>query len=168
VTLVALAELDLDRHLSETWTWIRDPALRSMLGTASEPTLADHREWFDRQRTDARLWTRVIEADGVPVGVCGLHSIDHRSHVAEVWLHCSGRMRSGIGRQAMRLVLGSAFGELGLHRVRARVFGFNAAAKDFFRACGFVLEGTEREAILHGGRFHDTYVFGVLDREFEP
>jgi RimJ/RimL family protein N-acetyltransferase len=72
----------------------------------------------------------------------------------------------GLGTEAIRLVLGHAFGTLGMHRVDLKVLDFNDRAIAAYRACGFVEEGRERESCWVDGRWHDDVIMGVLDREF--
>ena len=59
-----------------------------------------------------------------------------------------------------------AFGTLGLHRLDLRVIAYNVRAIRCYLACGFVVEGREREAALVGGEWHDDIMMGALAREF--
>ncbi len=58
-----------------------------------------------------------------------------------------------------------AFGTLGLHWLGLRVVAYNTRAICCYQACGFVVEGREREAALVGGERHDDVMMGVLARE---
>ncbi|GIT92111.1 N-acetyltransferase [Jannaschia pagri] len=68
----------------------------------------------------------------------------------------------GYGREALGLVLGYAFDTLGLHRVGLRVMVTNAAAIRCYEACGFVVEGREREACWTPDGRVDDLVMGLL------
>ncbi|KAJ4299412.1 hypothetical protein N0V90_004657 [Kalmusia sp. IMI 367209] len=72
----------------------------------------------------------------------------------------------GYGSEAIRWVLEYAFKRAGLHKVRIRAFGWNEGACRLYQRLGFVLEGTEREALWHEGRFWDGLEFGMVDREW--
>ena len=71
----------------------------------------------------------------------------------------------GFGTEAIRLVLGFAFGKLKLHRISVRVLAYNHRAIRAYEKCGFVVEGREREAAFVNGEWHDDVIMGLLDRE---
>jgi RimJ/RimL family protein N-acetyltransferase len=73
----------------------------------------------------------------------------------------------GLGTEAIALVLEYAFRVLKLHRLSVRVIEYNARAIRAYRKCGFVVEGTEREAALVDGIWHDDIMMGMLDSEYE-
>ncbi|MBD3782104.1 MAG: GNAT family N-acetyltransferase [Micrococcales bacterium] len=111
----------------------------------------------------------VLDVDGEAVGAAFLHAIDpvdRRARYA-IGLYHPARMGRGLGRRVTRLVLGYAFGPLGLHRVDLRVLVDNLRARATYRACGFVEEGREREVCLRDGQWHDDVVMAVLEHEFD-
>ena len=73
----------------------------------------------------------------------------------------------GYGTEATRLMLGHAFGSLGLHRVSLAVFAFNERAIRSYRKVGFVVEGQAREAIFRDGRFWDEISMSILEPEWQ-
>ncbi|MEV6103765.1 GNAT family protein [Streptomyces sp. NPDC051940] len=77
------------------------------------------------------------------------------------------RCGKGIGSEAIGLVLGHAFGEVGLHRVWLEVFAFNHRAIRAYEKAGFVREGVQREALLWDGVRHDAYLMSVLRRDHD-
>jgi RimJ/RimL family protein N-acetyltransferase len=98
-----------------------------------------------------------IRLDGVD-----LH--DRRAQLA-IGLYDPARLGQGIGREAVRLVLRHAFDVLHLHRVGLRVIGYNERAIRAYKACGFIEEGREREAVFVSGAWHDDVIMGVLASE---
>lgn len=54
------------------------------------------------------------------------------------------------------------FAEFGLHRVELEVLAKNERAIRCYRACGFVHEGTRRQAELYPDGWHDFLVMGML------
>lgn len=71
-----------------------------------------------------------------------------------------GLMTEGIG-----LVLGRAFGELGLHRVEANIMPRNAPSKALAERCGFRLEGYSPNYLQIAGAWegHDRYAMTTED-----
>ncbi len=110
----------------------------------------------------------VAEPDGRYIGSIRLHGItwcDRRASLAigifdrRFWSH-------GYGAEAVRLLLGYGFGELGLHRIGLRVLAINARAIRCYEKCGFKREGVEREAALIDGAWHDDVMMGILAHEY--
>ncbi|MBZ9869198.1 GNAT family N-acetyltransferase [Mesorhizobium sp. CA15] len=110
----------------------------------------------------------VIDA-GCFIGHVRLHNIDWQDKRAALAIGIDDQayLGKGYGTEAIRLVLGYAFGR-GLHRVSLRVLSRNSRAIACYRKCGFVEEGREREAAFVGGAWQDDIIMGLLDREFDP
>lgn len=128
-------------------------------------SLAQSRGWVDWMI--GHPFARIIERDGQPVGHVRLHSLsrtDRRARLA-IGMFSIAFLGQGTGRTAIGLTLDHAFGEMGLHRVDLRVLAFNTRAIRCYQACGFVHEGTEREAALIGGGWHDDWIMGILAGE---
>ncbi len=102
------------------------------------------------------------------IGLVTLSDLDAAMGNAEAGIMLAGRAWQGRGfaAEAMRLLLGYAFGELGLHRVYARVAAENTPSLSLFRRLGFQEEGRLREAMRRGGRFVDLILFGLLEGEY--
>ena len=145
------------------------PEIRGMYG--GDPALV--RPWTReraeawRDRLAARPCAWVIEAGGVAVGEArldGIDASDGRARLA-IGLLADEHLGRGIGRIAVGLVLDHAFGPLDLHRVDLRVLAFNRRAIRCYLACGFVHEGTEREAARVAGGWHDDWIMAILRHE---
>jgi RimJ/RimL family protein N-acetyltransferase len=72
----------------------------------------------------------------------------------------------GYGSDAMRLIVGYGFRELGLHRIQLTVAPFNPAGIRAYEKAGFAEEGRRREAVWHDGRWYDEVLMSVLDHEW--
>ncbi|HEY6313269.1 MAG TPA: GNAT family protein [Streptosporangiaceae bacterium] len=58
----------------------------------------------------------------------------------------------GYGTDAMRVIVGYGFREMGLHSIQLSVAAFNPAGIRAYEKAGFVEEGRHRESVLHDGR----------------
>ncbi|SDJ38744.1 Protein N-acetyltransferase, RimJ/RimL family [Frankineae bacterium MT45] len=72
----------------------------------------------------------------------------------------------GYGTDALRVMVGYLFREVGLHRVQLSVAEFNTAGRQAYRNAGFVEEGRRRKAIFHDGAWHDELQLAILSHEW--
>ena len=126
-------------HVAQTYTWVQDPGLRDLFLMRGEVTWENHRAYFDRVLNDPNQRVYAILADGVHVGNCGLKNISHIEKEAELWIYIGDpEFRSkGIGKRATELLVGEAFGVLGLNKLCLHVADFNSAARRLYDALGF-------------------------------
>ena len=152
----------------------RDPGIMWMFGadaTGWPPlTEAEATRWVEEITAHPHAWA--VEHGGrllgdIRLGLNALEQHDARARLA-IGLYDPDKLGKGLGREAIRLMLAHAFGALGLHRVSLRVVAYNTRAIRCYSACGFVVEGREREAALVGGERYDDIMMGVLAREFRP
>ncbi|MEW1913615.1 GNAT family protein [Kitasatospora sp. NPDC085895] len=144
-----------------------DPEVLRLTGSAHRPNIgaeAIARWYTTRNEQTDRLDLAVVDlASGRCVGEVVLNEWDEPN------LSCSfrtligpaGRGR-GLGTEALRLLLGHAFDELGLHRVQLEVYSFNPRARRVYEKVGFVAEGVLRETLRDGDGWADSTVMAVL------
>src|SRR5579859_6350552 len=72
----------------------------------------------------------------------------------------------GYGTDAMRLLVNYGFRELGLYRVQLGVLSNNPRAIRCYEKVGFVREVVQRAEIYRDGQRWDTYIMGILRREW--
>jgi ribosomal-protein-alanine N-acetyltransferase len=135
----------------------------------------DSPPWTDRSRTErffakcrqmavdgtgARL---AVDRDGVFIGWCSLSqwNADYRSASLG---YCFGEAAWGHGYA--RAVLRWAFDTLDLNRVQAEADTRNLASARVLEKLGFVREGTLREDCIVNGDVSDSWVYGLLRREW--
>jgi RimJ/RimL family protein N-acetyltransferase len=156
-----------------------DAAARAVLGVSSEIVrmygslaasqtaigMRQANRWLTALLKQPHAW--VIDADGALVGEARLDHLnpdDRRARLA-IGLFHERHLGQGIGRKAVNLVLEQAFGPLGLHRVDLRVLAYNHRAIRCYQACGFVLEGVERESARVGDTWHDDWIMAILEQD---
>jgi RimJ/RimL family protein N-acetyltransferase len=108
-------------------------------------------------------------SDGAFIGWCGLTrwNRDHRSASMGYCLH-DGAWGNGYATEAARALLKWAFQTLELNRVQAETDTRNAASARVLEKLGFVREGTLREDCVVNGEVSDSWVYGLLRREWLP
>jgi RimJ/RimL family protein N-acetyltransferase len=107
--------------------------------------------------------------DGTFLGWCAATrwSPDYRSAALGYCLNESA-WGHGYATEAARALLQWAFETLDLNRVQAEVDTRNAASARVLEKLGFVREGTLREDCIVNGEVSDSWVYGLLRREWQP
>ena len=143
----------------------------------------DSPPWQDRARAE-RFLTRCREvadegtgarvaidrvSDGAFVGWCGLTEWDPVYRSASLG-YCLNESMWGHGyaTEAAHAVLRWAFDTLDLNRVQSETDTRNLASARVLEKLGFVREGTLREDCVVNGEVSDSWVFGLLRREWRP
>lgn len=108
-------------------------------------------------------------SDGAFLGWCGLTrwNPDHRSASLGYCLN-EAAWGHGYATEAARALLQWAFDKLDLNRVQAEADTRNTASARVLEKLGFVCEGTLREDCIVNGVVSDSWVYGLLKREWRP
>lgn len=150
--------------------WRNDPEVRTHFFTPHLITISGQDRWYDSylNRGDSIIFIIQLGDTGQPIGMTGLDHIDHRNQSAEYgrMLIADLRFRGhGYAHDATLTLLHYAFADLNLNRIYLRTYADNANALAFYERCGFLREGTEREALYMGGTFRDLVLMSVLRKE---
>jgi RimJ/RimL family protein N-acetyltransferase len=112
-------------------------------------------------------WAIADAASDVLVGTATLHSLQPEQGRAEIgYALAPAHQGRGIASEALRLLLGHAFGPLRLRRIEADVDPRNIASCRLLEALGFTREGLLRERWRVAGETCDSALYGLLAREF--
>ena len=108
-------------------------------------------------------------SDGTFLGWCGRDALQPRLPQRGAG-YCLDEAAWGHGyaTEAARALLDWAYDTLDLNRVQAEADTRNAASARVLEKLGFVLEGTLREDCIVDGDVSDSWVFGLLEREWRP
>jgi ribosomal-protein-alanine N-acetyltransferase len=133
----------------------------------AERFLATCRQMAD-EGTGARL-AMDRTSDGEFLGWCSLTrwNPDHRSASLGYCLP-QAAWGHGYATEAAGALLEWAFDALGLNRVQAETDTRNGASARVLEKLGFVHEGTLREDCIVNGEVSDSWVFGLIRREWRP
>ena len=123
-----------------------------------------------RQMAEAGTGTRVAvdrASDGRFIGWCSLTrwNADHRS-ASVGYCFDDAAWGHGYATEAARALLQWAFETLDLNRVQAETDTRNAASARVLEKLGFVREGTLREDCVVNGEVSDSWVYGLLRRQW--
>ncbi len=109
------------------------------------------------------------QSDGASVGMVNLSQIFRGPFCNAIMGYWVGEAfaRSGYTGEGVRLVLGRAFGELGLHRVEANVVPRNQASIALVRRVGFREEGYSPRYLEIAGAWQDHVRFAMTAEDWQ-
>ena len=158
--LPALAKWDMDPGRMATLShWVAPPS-----EAAAKERIA---KWSANDKGDLGFAIETLDDPPVLVGHIGLRGAHPKHRCATLGI-ALGReyIGRGYGTDAMRVIVGYAFRELGLHRIQLSVASFNPAGIRAYEKAGFVEEGRHRESVLHDGRWYDQVLMSILDHQW--
>ena len=103
-----------------------------------------------------------------PLGFCSLMRIDPQMGVVEIGfiLFSKALQSTAAATEAMALIMGHVFDDLGYRRYEWKCDALNAPSRRAAERLGFRHEGTFRQAVVYKGRNRDTAWFSVIDRDW--
>ncbi|HEU5354359.1 MAG TPA: GNAT family protein [Actinocrinis sp.] len=122
---------------------------------------------MEQEGTGVRLAVDRV-SDGAFIGWCTLNKWNPDFRSASLG-YCFGEAAWGHGyaTEAARALLQWAFDTLDLNRVQAEADTRNMASARVLEKLGFVLEGTLREDCVVNGDVSDSWVYGLLRRDWQ-
>jgi RimJ/RimL family protein N-acetyltransferase len=156
--LFAANQLDRD---GRNWTY---------LGVGPFATIESYHAWLTSVApgTDPFFYAIVDQATGKAVGVASLMRIDPVNGVIEVGHINYSPLLQGKphATEAMFLLMGRVFDELGYRRYEWKCDSLNAPSRAAALRYGFRYEGEFRQAVVYKGRSRDTTWFSIIDSEW--
>jgi RimJ/RimL family protein N-acetyltransferase len=151
--------------------WSHDPEYMRLLNFApAQPRSPESFEDKKNEHHDDNEFFFVFHtlADDKTIGVGGV-DMSWNNQAAWVWIGIGDPdyRGKGYGSDAMRLLVGYAFRELGAYRVGLGVFGYNTRAIRAYEKIGFVHEGIQRQGLYRDGQRCDLLCMGLLRPEWE-
>lgn len=150
---------------------------------ASDPAVARYMIWgpntledtqsyvqltLDMQQENPRQgfeYAVVLKETNLLVGGCGLHiSGQGQGEIG----YCFNRSYwgQGLASEAAAALLEFGFNELNLHRIYATCRPENTGSARVMQKLGMVYEGHLREHMHHKGKWHDSYLYSILEEEY--
>ncbi len=163
---------------------LREADLEALVAYRADPEVARYQGWSDY---DAKRGRELIESmhgrqPGEPgwfqfaialketdalVGDCALRVDGHDPRQGEIGFTLSRQHQGqGLGTEAVRALLGYAFGTLGLHRIIGVTDAKNTAAARVLERVGMRREGHFLENVWFKGAWGDEFLYALLGREW--
>lgn len=161
----SIEEKDLEMILE----WRNAPFVRKNMYTSHEIKLSEHINWYKNISKDMSKQYFIVAIDDVPVGVVGFSEINKVKGIATWAFYTSSDAPRGSGSYIEYYALEYAFNDLGLHKLRCEVLGFNQSVIKLHQKFNFMIEGKLRDAFFNAEEelYHDIYHLGILSSEWK-
>jgi RimJ/RimL family protein N-acetyltransferase len=167
---VRLVAFEPEKHAFLSANWTRDSEFSRLLNAEPAYLLTENqvKAWAEKQH-DLYQFVILDHQNDRPIGLVELDGVSWTAGDAFVGIGLGERdyWGKGYGTEAMNIILGYAFRELGLRRVSLTVFEYNLRAIHSYEKIGFTHEGRLRQALNRDGKRWDILFMGILRAEWE-
>lgn len=151
--------------------WLNDYEVTRFMETGFFPTTPETlRRYYETvtQNPDNVMLAIVDSATDRHIGNIKLGPI-HRIHRrADMGIMIGDKefWGSGVGKEALDLILWYGFDRLNLHKITLGVDADHHQAVKLYEGLGFKIEGTRREHLFRDGAYRDMHVMGILQEDY--
>jgi [ribosomal protein S5]-alanine N-acetyltransferase len=158
---------------------------QAVLAYQNNPLYLRYYEWTGRTPDEVRAFIQMfldhqqesprckfqlavtLKTTGELIGNCGIRLRAASAHEADIGYELDPRhWGQGYASEAARAIVAFGFNELELHRIWSWCVADNLASAHVLEKLGMRLEGRLRENEYYKGRWWDTLMYGMLDREW--
>lgn len=134
-----------------------------------EKTKALIAEYIRRTQEEGEMrWAICLRESGECIGQIAYYKVDRKNNCAELE-YCIGVpfQNKGYVTEAAKAVVDFGFSDMELHKLRICRRSKNPRSGRVIEKCGFVYEGTFRDAVFVGGEYQDMLCYSILRHEWK-
>ena len=158
----------VESDMENVMRWRMNPEVTKYMYTDPKLTMEGQLKWFAKVDNDETCRYFIIVVDEVPIGLLAIIDIDELNHRCSwVWyIGEDGYRGKGIAKKIQLNLYDYVFYEMGMHRLWSNILSFNThEITNVHEACGYVVEGVQKEHIYKNGQFLDVVLMGInIDR----
>lgn len=154
-------------HIPYYYAWRNDPTV----------AIFDQSEFLrPRSMEEVETWAqRLVEGytytvlyNEKPIGTIALMNVDTRNRHAELAIMIGDKSKwsKGLGTEMLTQLLSYGFEGLNLRKLYLHVFDFNKRAIGLYEKFGFKKEGTKKEMVYRGGKYHDVHFYALFKNDY--
>lgn len=171
--LVTIEPMNPERHGEALWSGLcgsENDSLWLYLPDGPFPVRSEFDSYLARKASssDAVCYAIVPNHSKLALGIASLMRIDRPNRVIEVGgIHYSRTLqRTAAATEAMYLLAGYAFEQLGYRRYEWKCNALNESSRHAAERLGFTFEGIFRQHMIVKGKNRDTAWYSMLDSEW--
>lgn len=150
-------------------TWNFDEEINEFMPARFPNNLEQQRKWFDNQFKDDKKKLIIVEKiSNLPVGLLGVMNIDHINKNCEIGITIGEKKYWGKGysKEAMGLIISFLFQQMNMHIIYLQVFETNLRGVNFFKKCGFRVDGKLKDKYFKNGAYVSYLLMSLSRTDF--
>lgn len=158
-----LQETDLELVLR----WRNSQQIRDNMFTDHIITMVEHKQWFNRIKTDPRTLVKIFSFESKPLGVVIISNIDKQNNKC-YWGFYIGEQNApkGSGTMMGLLALEYIFNKMGIRKLCSEVIAFNTASINYHQKLGFGIEGRLVQHINKHNQYFDIILMALFSEKW--
>jgi len=165
--VIYLRQIELADCTDEYVNWLNDTEINQYLETKYvTQTLETVKSFVISQRDNDHsvLFAICLRDDGRHIGNIKIGPVNPRHKHADISYFIGNRdmWGKGFAREAISLICGFGFNELGLHKIEAGTYECAVNSQKVLKANGFRCEGTLRQHVFFEQRYIDCFRWGLI------
>lgn len=161
--------------------WRNDPSMRKYFREWKDITPDKQEKWYSEMGNNSNakhIYFQIMAKDGLSnsdeasiknrrlIGCCGLLNTDWRLRSSELSIYINpAEQGTGKGKETLNLLMDYGFSEMNLNKIWGECYDNNNAI-ELYKKVGFVVEGIIRDSYFHGGKYGNSYIFSILEKEW--
>lgn len=142
---------------------------QNVVGWSKPVTMEEQINWFKNLENDKNIRYAICDKkkQDIIIGTIVISKIDWKNRSCSVDIKISkNKQKKGYGKSAINLVINYVFKELNLNRIAVNILESNVGSRRVFEACGFKIEGIQKQAIYKNGKYNTLINYAILKKEF--
>lgn len=152
--------------------WRNNPDNRKYFREYKETNLEDQINWYENVMMKDSTWHHfIVKPIDNPIKNIGVVLLNHihpiyRTGEFGITLGDPEYRGKGYGKDMLITLIKYGFDQLNLNRIWCEVYSNNEAI-DLYRKIGFKDEGILRQTVFKDGEYLDSYILGMLKKDYE-
>ncbi|MBU5441002.1 UDP-4-amino-4,6-dideoxy-N-acetyl-beta-L-altrosamine N-acetyltransferase [Paenibacillus sp. MSJ-34] len=155
-----------EEHLEQVLTWRTRPEVTQYMFTDIEYNIKKQLQWFQSISNDQTSKYWIAALNGVHIGLVSLNEIDLRNKRCSWGYYIGESSYRMIGGMIAPYIYNYVFDQLGLKKITGMVMEGNINIRKMHEFHGCREVGVYKEHVYKNDRYHDVYLYELLDRDW--
>lgn len=167
---IYLRELRKNDLEGNWFTWFNDKNITQYQDKGIFPNSIEKQSSYYEYLLDSKtdiVFAIIDKSDEKHIGNIGIHNIDyiHRRCEIGIIIGENNQRGKGIAKLCIDKMKDYIFNTLNLRRITIFIMHENIASIKSFESCGFIKEGIMKEYYYKNGKYFDSIVYGLIEKE---